>query len=126
MSQFSGRRYINVESYKKDGTPKLTPVQSIERDGTVYFRTGPDTWKVKRIRNNPHIRIVLSDMRGNPLGEWVEGEAEVLDGTDKIKAEQFFKEEYGPVGNSLINLVGRMRGHRLTAFVSVRPRQQKG
>jgi len=79
VKQFSGRRYINLESYKKNGDPKQTPVQSIEAAGVVYFRTDSKTWKVKRIRRNPHVRIVPSDRNGKPTGVWVEGEAHVLE-----------------------------------------------
>jgi uncharacterized protein len=56
MEQFSGRRYINLESYKRNGEPKQTPVQSLEHDGLIYVRTDPTSWKVKRIRRNPHVR----------------------------------------------------------------------
>jgi len=123
-SQFSGRRYINLESYKKDGTPKRTPVQSIEDDGLIYFRTGPNTWKVKRIRRNPHVRIVLADRSGNPTGTWFDGDAQVLEGEESVRVEKLFRREYGAVGTSLVNFVGRMRGERLTTFVSVRLRAQ--
>jgi hypothetical protein len=60
MEQFAGQRYIKVETYKKDSDPKLTPVQSLEHSGLLYMRTGPATWKVKRIRRNPHVRAVPS------------------------------------------------------------------
>jgi PPOX class probable F420-dependent enzyme len=121
-SQFSGRRYINVESYKKNGEPKLTPVQSIMDSGLVYFRTGPDTWKVKRIRRNPHVRIVLSDRSGKPKGAWVDGDARILEGEENDRMMKIFEKEYGTVGNSLVNFVGRLRGERLTTIISVKLR----
>jgi PPOX class probable F420-dependent enzyme len=119
VRQFSGRRYVNLESYKKNGDPKLTPVQSIEVDGVVYFRTDSKTWKVKRIRRNPHVRIVPSDRNGKPTGTWVEGEAHILEGKENDRAMELFKKEYGAVGNSMVNFVGRLRGERLTTIVSV-------
>ena len=118
-NQFSGRRYINLESYKKNGEPKLTPVQSIMDNGLVYFRTGPDTWKVKRIRRNPHVRIVPSDRAGKPTGTWLDGQARILEGEENSRVMKLFEKEYGVVGNSLVNLVGRLRGERLTTIVSV-------
>ena len=121
-SSFSGRRYINLESYKRDGTPKRTPVQSIEENGLVYFRTGPDTWKIKRIRRNPHVRIVLSDRTGNPTGSWFDGDAQILEGNERTRIEVLFRKEYGVVGNSLVGLVGRMRGEKLSTFVSIKLR----
>lgn len=117
--QFSGRRYINLESYKKDGAPKQTPVQSIEENGRVYFRTDPKTWKVKRIRNNPHVRIVPSGRNGNPTGTWTDGEAHILQGEDYNRVMALFKEEYGAFGNSMVGFVGRLRGERLTTIVAI-------
>jgi len=121
-SPFSGRNYINLESYKKDGSPKRTPVQSLGDAGLVYFRTGPDTWKIKRIRRNPHVRIVVSDRRGNPTGTWFDGDAQILEGDESDQAAKLFRKEYGAVGTSLVNLVGRMRGEQLTMYVSIKLR----
>jgi uncharacterized protein len=120
IEQFSGRRYINLESYKKNGEPKQTPVQSLEHEGLIYLRTGPSTWKVKRIRRNPHVRIVLSDRNGNPKGEWVEGEASILVGEERDRMIEVFKKAYGRIGFALMNQVGRMRGGELTTVISIR------
>ena len=124
LDRFDGRKYINVESYKKNGEPKRTPVQSISDGSRVYFRTGPETWKVKRIKRNPHVRIVLSDRNGKPEGEWLNGDARILEGAEYSKAEALFRQEYGSVGNALIGLVGRLRGEKLSTIVSVEFRSQ--
>lgn len=113
-----------MESYKSDGTPKRTPVQSIEDNGLIYFRTGPNTWKIKRIRRNPHVRIVLSDRSGNPTGTWFDGDAQIMEGAERARVEALFRKQYGAVGISLVNLVGRMRGEKLTTFVSIKLRPQ--
>jgi PPOX class probable F420-dependent enzyme len=124
LEQFSGRRYINLESYKKNGEPKRTPVQSLEHDGLIYVRTGPSTWKVKRIRRNSHVRVVLSDRSGKPIGEWVEGEALLLEGAEKDRMMELFKKAYGSVGYALVNLVGRLRGERMTAVISIKLKER--
>ena len=120
IDQFSGRRYINLESYKKNGEPKRTPVQSIEHDGLVYVRTDPATWKAKRIRKNPHVRIVPSDRNGKPNGTWIEGEAWMLQGEERDQMLKVFKKEYGAIGYSMTSLVGRLRGEHLTAVISIK------
>lgn len=122
VRQFSGRKYINVETYKKNGEPKLTPVQSIEVEGVVYFRTDPNTWKAKRIRKNPHVRIVPSDRSGKPTGTWVEGEARILEGQENDRMMATFRKEYGTIGNSMVNFMGRLRGERLKTVVSIQLR----
>lgn len=124
VKQFSGRRYINLESYKKNGKPKLTPVQSIEVNGLVYVRTDARTWKVRRILRNSRVRIVPSDRSGRPTGTWVEGEAFVVEGEERERIMKVFRKEYGIVSNLLINLVGRLRGERLTAVISIKLQPQ--
>lgn len=120
IEQFSGRRYINLESYKKNGEPKLTPVQSLEHEGTIYVRTDPTTWKVKRIRRNPHVRVVPSDRNGKQKGTWVDGEAHMLEGEEKDGMLKVFRKEYGALGYSMVGLVARIRGERqMTAVVSI-------
>jgi PPOX class probable F420-dependent enzyme len=125
VAQFSGRRYINLESYKKDGEAVLTPVQSIQEKELVYFRTDPRTWKVKRIQRNPHVRIVPSDRSGKPNGTWVDGRAQILEGEERDRMMLVFRREYGAVGNSLISLVARLRGERLTTIISIVLEPQK-
>lgn len=121
MGDFSGRRYINLESYKKNGEPKVTPVQSLEHDGLIYVRTGPTTWKVKRIQRNPHVRVVLSDRRGKPIGTWVDGEARLIEGEERDRILNVFRKEYGAIGYSMVGLVGRIRGERqMTAVISIK------
>jgi uncharacterized protein len=121
IDQFSGRRYINLESYKKNGDPKQTPVQSIEHDGLIYLRTDPTTWKVKRIRNNPHVRVVPSDRNGKPTGTWVDGEGRLLEGEERDRMLQVIKKDYGSIGYSMVGLVGRMRGEKqMTAVISIK------
>ena len=124
LEQFSGRRYIAVESYKKDGSPKVTAVQSIEDSGLVWFRTDPRTWKVKRIKRDPHVRIALSDRNGNPTGAWVEGEAHLVEGEGRDRIQKVFRKEYGAIGSAIVDRVAKMRGERLTAVVCVKLRLQ--
>jgi uncharacterized protein len=120
IEQFSGRKYINLESYKKNGEPKATPVQSLEHEGLIYVRTDPTTWKIKRIRRNPHVRVVTSDRNGKPNGTWVDGEARILEGEEKDRIMEVFKKEYGSFGYSMVGFVGRLRGEKqMTAIISI-------
>jgi len=118
---FSGRRYIDLESYKKSGEAKVTPVQSLEHNGVIYVRTGPTTWKVKRIRRNSHVRIAPSDRNGKATGPWVDGEAQVLEGQENLRMLEVFRKEYGGFGYRMVGLVGRMRGEQeMSAVISIK------
>ncbi len=120
MEQFTGRRYISLETYTGSGKRKITPVQSLEHQGALYVRTDPTTWKIKRIQRNPRVRVALSDRSGKLLGNWIEGRARILDGEEKDRMLEVFKKDYGSFGYSMVGFVGRLRGeHQMNAIISI-------
>ena len=76
-SMLSGHKYINLETYKRNGQPVATPVWFTLDDNNkmIYVITRTETGKVKRLRNNSKVRIVPCGMRGQPKGEWLNGKA---------------------------------------------------
>jgi uncharacterized protein len=97
LSQFAGEKYINVETYRKNGQGVRTPVWFIESDGILYVRTADDTGKYKRIRNNPSVQIAPCDMRGSVKGKWVKGEARIASEEEKLKAFKMLEKKYGMI-----------------------------
>ena len=75
LSQLSNYKYINIETYKKNCSGVRTPIWFVIYQGFIYFRTDSKSGKVKRIRNNPQVRIAPCDIRGNVKGDWFEGKA---------------------------------------------------
>ena len=92
--QFAGHRYINIETYRKNGAGVRTPVWFAEKDGRLYLYTLADSGKVKRVRNNPRVRVAPSDFRGNPLGEWRDGEACILPAEEAVVADRLLSRKY--------------------------------
>ena len=76
-SMLSGQAYINLETYRRNGQPVATPVWfTIDYNNKmVYVVTRTETGKVKRLRNNPKVRIMPCGMRGQSKGEWFNGKA---------------------------------------------------
>ncbi len=72
FAPFAGQKYLNLETFKKNGTGVKTPVwfaadpsASLDSNGAkLYVYTIGVSGKVKRIRNNPHVKIAPCDMRG--------------------------------------------------------------
>lgn len=87
VADLENAQYINLETFRKNGTGVKTPVWQVAEGGTLYVWTQADSWKVKRIRNNAHVRVCQSDARGNPESEWVDAEAKVLESAD-VQAAQ--------------------------------------
>ncbi len=113
--QFAGQKYINLETFRKNGQGVKTPVWFAEGDGVFYFYTVAESYKVKRIRNNPKVRIAPCDMRGNLKGEWVDASARELQGTEAKRADDLLNRKYGLV-KRIINFLGKLRGNTRAAF----------
>jgi PPOX class probable F420-dependent enzyme len=89
-------RYISLETFKKDGNGVKTPVWAAGLDGKLVVVTDGTSFKVRRIRNNPKIRVAPCDARGNVRGAWVEGEARILeDAAHVTRAHEALKKKYG-------------------------------
>ena len=112
LSQFAGQKYLNLESYRKNGKAVATAVWFAEEGGELYIYSLADAGKVKRIRNNPRVRIIPCDFRGKPKGEWVEARARILDAAGARRGHSLLDEKYGllkRVGNIFSRLMKRER-----------------
>ena len=95
LDQFLDQKYINLETYKKDGTYVRTPVWFVIDNDLIYVITRDSTGKVKRLRNNQDVRIVLCSFKGEPKSEWIKGKAEKITGDEADKAIKLRKKKYG-------------------------------
>lgn len=95
ITELSNHKYINFETYRKNGQPVSTPVWFMIDNNMVYVVTSSDTGKAKRLRNNPAVRIMPSGFRGEPKGEWIEGKARFAEGAEAERAIQLRKKKYG-------------------------------
>jgi uncharacterized protein len=88
--------YCLVVTYKRSGEPVPTPVwYGVDDQGRLYFRTYAPSVKVKRIRNDAHVRVAPCTMRGKPKGAAAEGSARVLPPGEEEHAERTIHSHYG-------------------------------
>ena len=95
LEQFLDQKYINLETYKKDGTPIRTPVWFVIDNDLIYVITRESTGKVKRLKNNHDVRIVLCSFQGEPKNEWIKGKAEKITGEKADMIINLRKKKYG-------------------------------
>ena len=108
-SQLSKFKYINIETYRKNGLGVRTPVWFIIYQGLIYFRTDEKSGKVKRLRNNPHVKIAPCDIRGNVKGEWFDGKIHFANSEESSIAYSMINKKYG-VKTTLIRIFNKIRG----------------
>jgi PPOX class probable F420-dependent enzyme len=108
LAQFKDHQYINVETYRKTGEAVATPVWFVELNNALYVRTGAQSGKIKRIRHTPQIRVAPCDARGNLLGEWVAGQAHIVDEETAATVNQLLKKKYG-LPKAFFDTVSRLK-----------------
>ena len=97
FSALRGARQALVVTFKRSGEPVPTPVNfGLDDEGRLYFRTEPHVAKVRRIRNDPHVRVGPCNMRGKPTGPLSEGSARVLAATESEHAAAAVAANWSP------------------------------
>jgi PPOX class probable F420-dependent enzyme len=89
-------RYVSLETFRKDGTGVKTPVWAAPLEGRLVVMTDGTSYKVKRLRRDPHVRVAACDGRGNVRGDWMEGTGRVIeDSAAAERAHVALREKYG-------------------------------
>ena len=105
FAAFRDHKYISLETFKKSGEGVKTPVwfaadpaSDLSGEGArLYMYTIGNTGKVKRIRNNPHVKIAPCTLKGEVLGDWTEANAEILTGETASQAMKLLNKKYFPL-----------------------------
>lgn len=98
IAQFAAAKYISLETFRKTGAGVRTPVWFAADPAapeSFYVYSAPDAGKVKRIRNNPHVRVAPCNIRGNLRGAWVDGQARLVESADADKGQHLLRQKYG-------------------------------
>jgi PPOX class probable F420-dependent enzyme len=82
-------------------------------NGHLLVETDADSYKVKRIRRDSHVRIALCDARGRLRGNPVDAEAEILPAGEQERVQRLLMQKYRIDRYTvypLYRLVTRLRG----------------
>ena len=116
IAQFDKAKYFSLETFRKTGVGVRTPVwfaadPTNRAEGTTrfYVYTLPDSGKVKRIRNNPKVRINPCTIRGDLRGAWIEGHARICAGDETARGQSLLNRKYG-LAKSIGDFFSRLRG----------------
>jgi PPOX class probable F420-dependent enzyme len=77
--------YVSLTTFRRDGTPVLTPVWVARDDGRLLIRSAANGWKVKRIRRDKHVRVAGCSFNGKVHGETFDVEATVSADTAAVQ-----------------------------------------
>jgi hypothetical protein len=119
LAQFSNENYLSLETFRKSGQGVRTPVWFTESNGIVFIYSLASAGKVKRVRNNPTVRIAPCDFRGGLKGTWVDCTATLLDEEAAAEAHVLLTKKYGWM-KRIGDLFSRWR-KRSRVTIAIRP-----
>jgi len=115
-NRFQNQNYLNIETFRKNGQGVKTPVWFVQDGEIIYVRTGEDSGKIKRIRNNDHVLVAPCKMDGTPMDGWIPAVAmEVKDPETNKYVDNLLGKKYGFQKN-LFAWMSRLRGDRYTVL----------
>ena len=123
----AAEKYVRITTFTKDGRRKHAPVWIAPlSDGTLGFTTELESWKVKRIGNNPAVELAPCNARGVVADDAVttEGTAAVLTDADAEPVQAAIGAKYGfqvtLIGwvNKARTLIGKGAGDRCAVVIS--------
>ena len=115
-------RYINLETYRKNGTAVQTPVWTARVGEELVIFTNGNSYKVKRLRRNQNVRVAPCGVRGALKGPWHDGSGRIVtDSSQERAAYVALRKKYG-WQMALADLGGRLgRTKKDWVILAVRP-----
>jgi uncharacterized protein len=124
FASLQGHKYLNVETFRKNGQGVRTPVwfAGEPEQGSpekVYVYSTADSGKAKRIRYNGRTQVAPCDVRGKLLGEWIDARAEVITGVEAEHGMKLLNKKYLP-WKQMLDFFAFFSRHKRVVFL-IRP-----
>lgn len=110
LAQFGGHKYIALETFRKNGQGVKTPIWFVLHNDALYAYTEADSWKIKRIRNNPRVRVAACNIRGDVKGPWCDATGSIVEGDEQLAANALLDRKY--FLKRIFNVLTRINQHR--------------
>jgi PPOX class probable F420-dependent enzyme len=116
LDRFSSHQYINLETYRRNGSSIRTPVWFVQDGDRLLVRTIADSGKVKRIHNNAWVSIAPCKMDGTPLGDWQPAMAHDLSDDESARLiDRLLDQKYGLM-KKIFGIAAGLQGRKNTVL----------
>ena len=104
IKDFESVEYVNLVTYKKDGSSVTTPVWVAPYQNSLVVTTSLNAGKVKRIKNNGKATIYVTNQTGSKkLSESLDVSATLISELkDKSEAVEKIKKKYGLISKMFL------------------------
>ena len=119
MDELKGKPYLTLETFRKSGKGVKTPMWFVFIGEKVYMTTRGQSGKVKRIRNNPEVKLAHSSSNGRILGPIHDGQARIVEDPKlSQRATEALNKKYG-LKKKLIDFALRYAKDKTEAILEV-------
>jgi hypothetical protein len=118
IQNLHSQKYISLETYKKNDQSVRTPVWFVIHSNLIYVITRKETGKVKRIKNNPHVKISPCTFNGKSTGKWISGTAMKVEGEESKIAIELRKKKYGFM-EKIAQFVSKRKGNLIVFSIKL-------
>lgn len=108
-------QYVAFTTYRRDGTPVVTPVWAAAEGDSLFIFSNPNAGKVKRVRNSSRATVAPCTATGTITGAALPAEAFLLSDDQMPKVWKLLVKKYGIAArlfvayDALRSLVGKTR-----------------
>ena len=93
-AEIRNQKYISLTTFRKSGAGVATPVWFGEEGDKLYVMTRSDMGKMKRIRNNPAVRVAPCTIRGKVTGPEFAATVRILPREEHAHARETINRKY--------------------------------
>lgn len=108
-------QYVAFTTYRRDGTPVVTPVWAAAEGDSLFIFSNPNAGKVKRVRTSSRATVAPCTATGTITGAALPAEAYLLSDDQMPKVWKLLVKKYGIAArlfvayDALRSLVGKTR-----------------
>ena len=88
-------QYVALTTYRRDGTPVVTPVWAAAEGDSLFIFSNPNAGKVKRVRNSSRATVAPCTATGTITGSSLPAEAFILPSDQMAKVWGRLIKKYG-------------------------------
>ncbi len=118
LNEIESKKYISLETYKKNNQAVRTPVWFVVKNDLVYVVTRDETGKIKRLRNNQKIKIATCNIKGKVTGQFTEGVAKILSATESREVIIWRDKKYG-IFSKIAKFLSQNKGQLIAISITI-------
>ncbi|HEY8597655.1 MAG TPA: PPOX class F420-dependent oxidoreductase [Thermomicrobiales bacterium] len=121
FAALSDQQFILVHTFRRSGVAVPTTVWFANGEGCLFFQTGPEAGKVKRLRADERVTIAPSTRIGEPLGPALSARGRILGGAEAERAEAALHAKYGEQRQQLMRQMNHTGRTMARAYIAIEP-----